>query len=655
MLIIRSLSAVACAALVCILSPQSAVADSPASPKRLESLGLEDYRGRLWQLDDFADKPLLVVAFLGTECPLAKQYAAKLESLAATWEAQGVAVVGVMSNRQDSLAEIAAFARRQSITFPLLKDAGNVVADRLQAKRTPEFFLLDRERVVRYHGRMDDQFGIGVQRPQATRHDLQSAIDDLTAGRPVAVGQTEAVGCIIGRSRDQVAEGPVTYANQISRLLQDHCVECHRPSDIGPMSLSDYEEVSGWADMIAEVIRERRMPPWHASPEYGEFANDRALTDDEIELINRWVADGTPQGDLAQLPPPPTFVEGWQIDREPDLIVPINSEPFSIPATGEVRYQYFTADPKLKEDRWLEAAELRPGNRAVVHHILAFAVPPGVKRDLMGERGYLVGYVPGTRQRLAPPGMALKLPAGSQLVFQVHYTPIGSEQTDASTLGLWFTDEEKVTHELVTTSAVQPRLRIPPGDPNWQTEATQPETLPDCLLLGFSPHMHMRGKSFRYELIKPDGTRETLLDIPRYDFNWQTTYWLAEPRQIVDGSRMHCSAAFDNSPANLNNPNPAVEVRWGDQTWEEMMIGYFHVAVPKGANAQVSQGRQAVIRQTLSEAATERLMKRFDADNDQRLTRQEIPARWGDRFTELDVDADGHVTREELLRRPITP
>jgi peroxiredoxin len=624
--------------------------ESPKSLRlRVESLGLEDYRGHTWHMDDFADSQYLVVAFLGVECPLAKQYAAKLEAALADLSEQGVSVVGVMSNRQDSLAEIGAFARRQSISFPLLKDAGNQLADRLGAERTPEVFLLDRERMVRYRGRIDDQFGIGVQRPKATRDDLMAAIADLQAGRPVEVPQTPAVGCIIGRARDRVVDGSVTYANQISRLLQQHCVACHRPEDIGPMSLSDYDEVAGWADMIAEVVNEKRMPPWHASPEVGEFSNDRSLTDAEIELVNRWVKEGAPLGDQADLPPPQQFVEGWQVDREPDLVVPINAEPYAVPATGEVKYQYFSADPQLTEDKWLEAAELRPGNHAVVHHILAFAVPPGAGGDLEGERGYLVGYSPGARQRFAPPGMATKLPAGSRLIFQVHYTPIGSPQTDTSALGLWFADPEKVTHEIVTTSALQPRLRIPPGESNWRTDATTPEELPNSLLLGFSPHMHMRGKSFRYELIEPDGQKVPLLDVPQYDFNWQTTYWLAEPRPIAAGSRMYCEAAFDNSKGNLSNPNPDVEVRWGDQTWDEMMIGYFHVAIPRDSGVKISQAQRGeLFRQVLGDATRERLLKRFDTDQDQRLSRKEVPRRWWARFDQLDADADGLVTGAEL-------
>ena len=272
--------------------------------------------------------------------------------------------------------------------------------------------MLDADRKIRYQGRIDDQFAVGALRNAADRDYLKSAIDELLAGQEVQVPVTEPVGCQIGRVLEPKADAQVTYAKQVSRILQANCVECHREGQIAPFALTDYEEVAGWAPMIREVVSENRMPPWHADPQHGTFANDRSLSEQDRELIYQWVDDGAPLGDLADLPEPATFVTGWQLPREPDLVVTINAEPFEVKAEGEVRYQWFTVDPGLKEDKWLAGAEIVPGNRAVVHHILAFVKEPGEKRRFTEGEGFLVSYVPGLRAEPFPSGMAKCIPPG---------------------------------------------------------------------------------------------------------------------------------------------------------------------------------------------------------------------------------------------------
>ncbi|MEL6895064.1 MAG: redoxin domain-containing protein, partial [Planctomycetota bacterium] len=403
-------------------------------PQQLPDFSADDFRGRRWTQDDFKDAQITVLAFLGTECPLAKLYSVRLQEMQDAGIDDGVRVVAVMSNRHDSMREIAAFAKRHSLSFPVLKDAGNRIADDFAARRTPEVFVYDRNGELAYHGRVDDQYGVGYVRDEPRRRDLKMAIDDLIAGRPVRVPRTNAVGCIIGRQKISVANSDVTYTGDIAPILNARCVSCHREGEIAPFALTEYEEVAGWADMIAEVVRDQRMPPWHAAPGHASFLNDRSLTDQEKATLYAWVDAGCPQGDESDLPPTPTFTEGWQLPRKPDLIVDINEKPFDVPAMGEVRYQYFRVDPKLTEDKWIKAAELLPGNRMVVHHILAFARKKGQRGGLNAQRGYLVGYVPGTRIRMLPNGMAKRLPADSELIFQVHYTPIGTPQKDSSTL-----------------------------------------------------------------------------------------------------------------------------------------------------------------------------------------------------------------------------
>jgi mono/diheme cytochrome c family protein len=280
------------------------------------------------------------------------------------------------------------FARTYKLTVPFLRDPGNAVADKFSAERTPEVFVLDRSRAVRYRGRVDDQYGfqtgVGYQRPKALERDLADAIDQLLAAKAVSEPVTRAPGCLIGRTHVANENSEVTYSNQIARLFQDRCVRCHRDGEIAPFSLSNYEEIVGWAPMIEEVVRENRMPPWHADVRYGRFSNDARLNDGEKELIANWVANGAPQGDPRDLPAPRAFTTGWQISK-PDRIIAMGDQPFTVPAEGKVEYQYFTVDPGFTEDMWVKEAEARPGNNAVVHHIIVFIIPPGQPIKQSGE------------------------------------------------------------------------------------------------------------------------------------------------------------------------------------------------------------------------------------------------------------------------------
>jgi len=351
------------------------------------------------------------------------------------------------------------------------------------------------------------------------------------------------------------------------------------------MVLDNFEDAAAWAEMICEVVGDGRMPPWHADPKYGHFSNDRTMSLQDKEILSRWLEEGTPKGDVADLPKPIVYAEGWQLPREPDLILNMRDKPFSVPATGVVDYQYFAIDSGLTEDKWIQAFEIQPGNRSVVHHILVFAQDPKGKKELHGERGYLAGYVPGTRVIPFPKGMAKKIEAGSRIIFQVHYTPVGTAEQDTSRIGLVFAKEDEVTHEVNTFSAVQPKLKIPPREPSYKSIAKMREELPECQLLSMSPHMHVRGKSFKYEAVYPNGRTEILLDVPSYDFGWQTAYTLADKKMLPKGTRIRCTAVFDNSDKNLNNPDPSKWVSWGDQTTDEMLIGYFDYATARSTDA----------------------------------------------------------------------
>lgn len=351
-----------------------AESDNELIGKRIADFQLQDYLGSPHRLADWSQNKAVAVVFFGVECPLAKLYGPRLDELAKAYEAQGVAFIGINANQQDSLAEIAHYARTHRLEFTLLKDPGNAVADQFGARRTPEVFLLDQERVVRYHGRIDDQYGVGYARAKPERQDLKAAIDELLAGKDISQPATRPVGCYIGRLNRKPPTGDITYAKHVAPLLQKRCVRCHRPGEIAPFALLSYRDVIGWTETIREVIEDGRMPPWHANPEVGHFANDVRLTEDERRLIFRWLDNGAPEGDPADLPEPARFVEGWRISQ-PDVEFAM-PKPFTVPAKGVVDYQHFVIDPGFKEDKWIQQAEVRPGNRAVVHHLIIYYVPP---------------------------------------------------------------------------------------------------------------------------------------------------------------------------------------------------------------------------------------------------------------------------------------
>ncbi len=556
---------------------------------------LRDHRGAERRLDDWRDARLVVLAFLGADCPLAKLCAGRLNEVARRY-GPAVVVVGVNANRHDTLRDLGRYARDHDVRFPLLKDDGNRLADRLGASRTPEVFLLDRERRVRYRGRIDDQDGVGVRRARPTRRDLVEAIEELLAGRAVSRPVTVPVGCLINRMAPAAAAGRVTYAKHLAPILNRHCVGCHRPGQVAPFSLTNYREAFRRAETIREVVDQGRMPPWHADPRHGQFANDPRLRDEDRQRIAAWVEGGCPEGDPADLPPPPPFREGWNIPG-PDLVVAI-PRPFTVPADGVVEYQYFEVDPGFTEDRWVKAAEIRPGNRAVVHHCTVFLKPPGADgAKAQGKLGSvcLAATAPGTPPLVLPEGMAKKVPAGWRFLFVLHYTPVGSAQTDRTSLGLVFADPKTVKKEVATHLLYDEDLAIPPRAANHRVEKAW-QAPADVLLLAMFPHMHLRGKSFRYQAEYPGGATEVLLDVPRYDFNWQHRYVLAEPKRLPAGTVLRCVAVYDNSEANPANPDPAATVRAGKQSWDEMFNGYFDWCLADQDRARPASPAEAFAR-----------------------------------------------------------
>jgi len=369
-----------------------------------------------------------------------------------------------------------------------------------------------------------------------------------------------------------------TFSKEVAPILYNRCVGCHRPGEAAPMALREYKEVRPWAKAIKQQVATRTMPPWHADPAIDKFSNDRRLTDSEVATIVKWVDAGAPEGNSADLPKLPEFTNGWAFGK-PDMVLDTGAD-YPIPAQGVVAYQYFKVDPGFKEDTWIQAAEARPSQRSQVHHILVF-VQQGKQRAVRGGDQFsdmLIGYAPGVPTITWDPDTAFLVKAGSTLLFQVHYTTNGKAASDRSLLGLKIR-KDAPKNRAFSGSAIQFRFAIPPNDPNYEVKATY-AFKEDVTLLDLTPHMHLRGKAFKYVLTYPDGRSEELLNVPKYDFNWQLSYILAEPRKVPAGSKMDVTAWYDNSPNNKYNPDPTDTVKWGDQTFQEMMIGFFNYKVP---------------------------------------------------------------------------
>ena len=372
---------------------------------------------------------------------------------------------------------------------------------------------------------------------------------------------------ISGPTVTTTSENNVTFTKDVAPIFYKNCTGCHRPGEIAPMSLLTYSDARPWAKSIREKVENREMPPWHADPRYGEWRNDRRISQEAINTILAWVNNGAKEGDPKDLPAMPEYTPGWKIGK-PDQTFSAPEQ--SVPAEGVVAYQYLTVPTNFKEDRWVTSAEIRSSAHAVVHHVIVFVQEPGATSRLQGR--LLVGFAPGEDPAVFRAGYGRKIPAGSNLLFQIHYTPNGTPMKDTTTVGLIYA-KTPVEHTVVTRPVLQTAFEIPAGHPNYEVKSSFTFN-ESAQLYSFMPHMHLRGKDFEYKAVFPDGTSKILLSVPRYDFSWQTYYILKDPIAVPKGTRIECVAHFDNSTNNKYNPDPAKAVRWGDQTWEEMMIGW---------------------------------------------------------------------------------
>jgi len=411
--------------------------------------------------------------------------------------------------------------------------------------------------------------------------------------------------CVIWAGEPTAA--PPTFTKDVAPILYKNCASCHRTGEIAPMSLLTYEQARPWAKSIREKVSQGQMPPWHAANPRGTFSNDRRLSAVEKTTLIRWTEAGAPQGDPKDLPPQPKFTEGWEIGT-PDAVLSM-TKTFKVTASGTIAYQYFTIPTNFTEDKWVQAIEVRPGTRSVVHHILVFVrekgkqpAPPAFKavipklppspdgkddQNQLGPGTLIATTAPGTNAMIYEPGQAMRVPAGSQLVLQVHYTANGKEATDQSSVGMIFA-KEPPKQEIHNSAFLNFMLKLPPGSDNQAVDSAI-EFTDDVHITALFPHTHLRGKSWEYRLISPDGSSDVVLAVPKYDFNWQTYYVFTTPLAVTKGSRLEATAHYDNSVNNLSNPDPKSEVRWGDQTWQEMQYSGITYYVDHPASKETAQ------------------------------------------------------------------
>ncbi|MBY0586737.1 redoxin family protein [bacterium] len=562
-----------------LVSGSLQAASTDDASKTLPNITFKDIRYLHRTLSDLAgpkDRPTkgFLVVFMNTTCPVAQRYLPKLKTIDAEYGPKGIQVVGLYTAQEETINDIASHALENGVKYPVGKDTDLSAVRALGVERVPQVVLMDAERHVLYSGRIDDQYRIGGTQPRMSRSDVTEALEEFLAGKAISVAQTPVDGCKITPWSPPSAAEPVTFHEHVSKVMQARCQNCHHEGGATPFSLVSYDDVKSQAEMVAEVVGDRRMPPWYASPKYGHFQNDPSMTKEERDIVLAWVKQGMPEGDSAKAPAPLAFsTSRWKIG-EPDLVVKMKQE-HDIPAEGYIKYYYVMLPYIFKEDTYVDAIEIRPINKSVVHHCnMAYG---NLLQGKFGRETFITGYVPGGQPMVLGQSnnVAFKIPKGSTLFLQIHYTTTGKPEKGQLEVGFRYAKGlvQKTTHFMV----LDPRgIEIPPGESMYELRETHP--IPrNATLLGMFTHMHVRGRDMTYLAHYPDGKTETLLQIPNYNFEWQLGYECPPPPKeckIPAGTKIEAIAHYDNSAFNPYNPDPNRTVPYGDQTYDEMFNGF---------------------------------------------------------------------------------
>jgi peroxiredoxin len=526
-----------------------------------DNFRLIDQNGQSHELYYLSDMKAVVLMAAGNGCTASRAAAKGLSALRAKYQAQGVEFLGIDSNLSDTPESIAKQAKADGIEMPILNDGLQLIGESLGFSRNGEVLIVNPQnwKVVYRGAYAKGSYGY-----------VADALDATLAGTPVKVAQTDAGGCnIVMPERDRRgAHAQISYEKTIAPMLSEHCVACHREGGIAPWQMSSYDMVRGFSPMIREVLRTKRMPPWHADPHYGVFSNDRSLTAEQTKTLVHWIEAGSPRG--TGVDPLTSVKKDWPVWPlgTPDLVV--NLPKFDVPATGVIPYQMWTVDNPLDHDVWVRAVDFLPGARANLHHIIATigGEMAGQKRDTDGS---LADFVPGSEPLQIPPESGILLKKGAKFGFQAHYTVNGKEASDVTQMGLYFMDKPPQYRYRAAIMA-NPRIKIPANTKSYTNDATYKFDR-EVLVYSLHPHAHFRGAAAEFVAQYPDGHEAVLLNVPKYEFNWQTTYELKTPIVLPAGTAVKYSMTYDNSTQNKANPDPNREVPWGQQTWDEMLFG----------------------------------------------------------------------------------
>jgi thiol-disulfide isomerase/thioredoxin len=548
----------------------------------------KDVEGHDYDVAQIAHNKATVFIFASTECPISNIYMPRLSDMARAFKDRGVRFLMIDSNREDSPDALRRYERDRKLPFPVIRDTGTTLADWLSATATPEAVVLDPRGEVCYRGRIDDN----QDRARVIHNDLREALNALLEGKPVARPRTLTFGCAIFRDTAQpvaAATGPkVTYARDVAPILDRNCLVCHRTGETAPFALETYQQARTWAAAIRDYTARRLMPPWKAVPGYGDFHDARTLSAAEIDTLARWTAAGAPQGDPKDRPTLPTFPDAqtWSLGKPDQVLQPVR--PYHLAAEGPDVYRNFVLPADFTEDRYVSAMEFKPGNRAVVHHVVLYIDPSGKSADMDGkeaEPGYTVPgtgigllgaewgevWVPGRTPRFMPDGVAVKIPRGAKLVMQVHYHKNGAVQADSTQVALYYA-KGRVDQVMQGAPLINPTFVLKPGN-RAQSVALRIKLPTDVHLRTIFPHMHLLGREMRVTATLPDGSKKALIYVKDWDFNWQETYVYKDPVALPKGAIISIEAVYDNSETNPRQTNhPAKEVRWGEQTTDEMCV-----------------------------------------------------------------------------------
>ena len=576
----------------------------------LKPLDYTDVSGKTYNVADLTKNKATVFFFFSTQCPIANIYSPRMNAIAADYSRKGVQCFLVNANAEDTPAKIKKYAAERKFTFPAVKDDKLALADLLAASRTPEAIVVDSTNIVRYRGRIDDN----QDRTKIVHHDVREALDAVLAGKPVERARTIAFGCTIFRGTTTpvaVTANAVTYAKDVAPILFKNCVDCHRDGESAPFALTTYQQAKTWATAIKDYTTRRQMPPWKAIPNFGDFHDARVLSDIEIAKVAKWADSGAPLGDAKAVPALPKFPDsGFILGKPKDGVILASSQPYTLAPEGEDVYQQFILPVDTSQDRYINGMEFRADNRTVVHHIVLYFDHSGKSVELdkatpepgysvpngnggigvpMGEAQWVAGWAPGNTARYLPQGMAFKMPRGVKVVMQVHYHKTGKTELDRSQVAFHYLEESKVEKVVYTNMLVNPYLMLKPGVDKQKVTAGQTLRF-DTEIIAVMPHMHMLGRELTMTATMPDKTEVPLISIKDWDFNWQETYRYKKPLQLPKGSRLALTAVFDNSETNPRQPShPPRQVSWGEQTNDEMCIGFYQFAVPRVPKMQLGK------------------------------------------------------------------